>query len=163
MIFRTTEVGSPTVTLLESADGFETWQYVGSTVVVPWYLLLCPLWWFLNDREPVPPFDYLPTYNIVLRYIAWYTRNPFWNFGRYVMGLNNKTFVVWGPTPALVPHPREGVPPVDKNFGWHFLIYRKWIWLPFISYECSRFIFYWGWQSTGYFGVKFSIHGTFGV
>jgi hypothetical protein len=107
-----------------------------------------PVWWLENADEPVPPAWYLP--NDSHRTLKWRFRNPFHNFGFYVIGVADKKFVRSGRYPERNSNPRG---------GWDFeLARRKVALLPFISFERKKFNFYLGWREHGAFGVEMKFH-----
>ncbi|MGA2869794.1 MAG: hypothetical protein ABSF34_11630 [Verrucomicrobiota bacterium] len=113
-----------------------------------------PVWWLENADEPVPPAWYLP--GDKHRVLKWRFRNPFHNFGFYVIGVSDKHFVRSGHYPERNSNPHG---------GWDFEIARRRLaLLPFVSYERKKFNFYFGWREHGanfYFGWR--EHGAFGV
>jgi len=106
-----------------------------------------PVWWFKNSDEPVPPAWYKP--HDKRRNTKWRLRNPLHNFDNYVIGIADKKFVRSGRYPERNSSPRS---------GWDFAVAKyKWLRLPFVSYERSRFHFYLGWRERGNFGIKVNI------
>ena len=115
---------------------------------------LNPFWWFLNDQEPKPPDWYLPGGQALTRVILWYLRNPFQNFGNYVLGVCDRSYTVCGPAPVMMVMWDDAAPPLT---GWKWsLIKLGCFWLPFVSYS-GRVLFYAGWQPNGFFGFKLNI------
>jgi hypothetical protein len=107
-----------------------------------------PVWWLENADEPVPPASYLP--GDKHRTLKWRFRNPFHNFGFYVIGVSDKKFVRSGHYPE-----RNS----DPHGGWDFeLTRRELALLPYISYERKHFNFYLGWREHGAFGVEMKFH-----
>jgi hypothetical protein len=115
---------------------------------IHFYDKLNPIWWLENSDEPVPPKWYLP--DDKHRELKWRFRNPFHNFGFYIIGIADKKFTRSGFYPERNSDPRG---------GWDFEIARRWIaFLPFISYERPRMNFYFGWREHGAFGVEIRFH-----
>ncbi len=108
------------------------------------YNKLNPVWWVENSDEPVPPNWYKP--DDKHRVMKWHFRNPFHNFGNYVIGVADKKFVRSGKYPE-----RNS----NRNGGWDFEVARrKLVLFPFISYQRGGFNFYFGWRERGNFGIK---------
>lgn len=116
-----------------------------------------PIWWFLNFEEPDPPDWYLPERTTAWwRLLSWYLRNPFQNFGRYVLGVCDQNYIVRGSAPVWATTYLDDDP--NHSGGWKFsIIYLGWLRLPFVSFENARICFYAGWQHWGFFGAKFNI------
>jgi hypothetical protein len=111
---------------------------------IHFYNKLNPVWWLENSDEPVPPKWYKP--DDKHRVMKWHFRNPFHNFSFYVIGVADKEFVRSGKYPERNSKTRG---------GWDFAVARrKTILLPFLSYQCGGFNFYFGWRERGNFGVK---------
>ena len=111
------------------------------------YNKLNPVWWVENSDEPVPPKWYKP--DDKHRVMKWHFRNPFHNFGNYVIGVADKKFVRSGKYPERNSKPRG---------GWDFAVARrKLVLLPFISYQRGSFNFYFGWREHGNFGIKLNV------
>ncbi len=109
---------------------------------------LNPVWWLKNSDEPEPPVWYRP--DDKHRDTKWFFRNPFHNFGFYVIGIVGKEFVRSGRYPEHLGNP---------NGGWNFSISKyKLLRLPMVSYNRRRIDFYFGWRTHGNFGMKFNIH-----
>ena len=64
---------------------------------IHFYDKLNPVWWVKNSDEPVPPEWYKPDDRH--RVMKWHFRNPFHNFGNYVIGVADKKFVRSGKYP----------------------------------------------------------------
>jgi hypothetical protein len=116
---------------------------------------LNPLWWFANDEEPLPPANMYVGKPQWLRVTLWYLRNPFQNFGKYVIGVYDKNYTVTGDSPVCattwldVPgSTRTGFK--RSRIGWR----------PFVSYVGTRVVWYAGWQWWGFFGLKFNIRNS---
>ena len=120
----------------------------------PWRLKINPIWWFKNDDEPEPPEWYKleqPRFTT----LKWYLRNPFQNFGKWVLGVEDRNFTAYGPAPLLTTTWWE----VNGSSGWKWSIIKLPVGcmalrLPFVSFENSKMIFYAGWQPCGFFGFK---------
>lgn len=130
---------------------------------IPWRQKFDLLWWFGNDREPVPPpwyYEQQPHFTV----LKWYLRNPLQNAGWFVFGVADRDREVYGPAPVDVTTWWEvGVRANRKpcaGFKW-CITGIGWVSLPFISYESSWVIAYAGWQSSGFFGVKFNLKTSF--
>jgi hypothetical protein len=114
---------------------------------IHFYNKLNPVWWVENSDEPVPPKWYKPDDR--RRVMKWHFRNPFHNFGNYVIGVADKEFVRSGKYPERNSRPRG---------GWDFAVARrKLVLLPFISYQRGSFNFYFGWREHGNFGIKLNV------
>ncbi len=132
-----------------STEGNRQTAAVTGRVLVSWKKKINPVWWFLNDDEPLPPADYLPSNPQWLRVLRWYVRNPFQNAGKYVFGVFDRNYTVTGTAPVM-----ETTTP---GIGWKWSVIRlNWLRLPFVSLETSAYTFYVGWQFWGYFGIKFN-------
>lgn len=118
----------------------------------PWWRKINPVWWLFNDQEPTAPDWYLPGSSATWREIAWWLRNPAYNFFRYVVGIEDRPVTVTGPAPVLVTTAYEAW----GTYGWKWARLRsRWFVFPFVSYESARWILYAGWlPSGGRFGVK---------
>jgi hypothetical protein len=113
---------------------------------IPIYHKLNPFWWFMNVDDPNPPAWFSPDSNC--RRVKWFLRNPFHNFGFYVIGIADHEFVRSGGYPGLNS---------DPDGGWNFAVSKyKWRRLPYASYWRGRFEFYIGWRNRGNFGIKIS-------
>lgn len=114
-----------------------------------------PVWWFLNDDEPDPPEWQLPGKPFVIRQLSWYLRNPLQNFGKYVLGVADRNYVVVGTAPVYATTWSD-VDPVKT--GWKVSTIRAdGLYLPFVSYENAYLTWYAGWQWSGFFGFKFNL------
>lgn len=122
---------------------------------MPLYKKLNPLWWFGNTEEPRPPEGLYVGNPEWLRVLRWYLRNPFQNFGKYVLGVYDRNYTVTGTPPVLLtawsdwPNGRTGFKFSVIGIG----LLR----LPFVSYTGKRVMWYAGWQWWGYFGFKFNL------
>jgi hypothetical protein len=107
---------------------------------------LNPIWWFGNADEPVAPKWYRPGKSC--RNFMWHMRNPFHNFDFYVVGIVEKPFTRVGRFADRLSNP---------NGGWNWSVSRyKRLRLPFIDYRRGKFEFYFGWRTSGAFGIKFN-------
>ena len=52
------------------------------------------LWWCGNDWDKSPPAWSMPGCEEWLRRLNWWFRNPFHNFGRYVLGVGDQNYIV---------------------------------------------------------------------
>lgn len=108
-----------------------------------------PIWWLGNEWDPDPPDWSMPGSSMWLRRINWWFRNPFHNFGRYVLGVGDKNYKVIF----------ERLPPKDainQPMGLEraSLVFDDGKTLPWFFYGGKYFNFYWGWQPTGFAGLK---------
>ena len=137
------------VTWLATAP--ETSAMVENRQPFSWRLKINPVWWFQNLAEPDPPEWYKPGAARWWRYVGWYMRNPLQNFGRYVVGVCDRNYIIVGSPPVLETTAR----------GWKWsVIHLRWLRLPFVSYENEWITFYAGWQWWGFAGVKFNLNKT---
>ena len=121
----------------------------------PAWKKLNPVWWFLNDDEPDPPDWQLPGKPYLIRQLSWYVRNPMQNFGRYVVGVNDRDYTVVGMAPVYATNWSDVGP--GRN-GWKTsIIHIGWLRLPYVSYESETVLWYAGWQWSGFFGFKFNL------
>jgi hypothetical protein len=118
-----------------------------NTPTIHFYNRLNPIWWLGNADEPRPPEWYRP--NARTRTFTWYLRNPFSNFSKYVIGIQDKKSIRSGKYPD-----KNGNP----HGGWNFAVSRRHILiLPFIDFKHGRFEFYSGWRERGNFGMKLNL------
>lgn len=126
-------------------------------------LLLVPFfctWWVKNDDEPMAGPEYLAGYPYWLRVAGWYLRNPLQNFGKYVMGVHDRNYTVYGTAPVMWITAWNDLP--DWTFengrrGWKFsMIHIGWLRLPFVSYVGKKVMWYFGWAWWGFFGAKWN-------
>jgi len=133
----------------------ESYTFTGR-VREPWYDKVNPIWWFLNDTEQTvdqaPTF--YPTYPHWLRWVLWNIRNPIQNFRAFVIGVQDKNYTVTGKVPVLTVQRDDLVPP-EKGFQYCYL-HGGDLWFPrgFVSYSGTYIDWYFGWQPTGFFGLK---------
>ena len=95
---------------------------------IHFYNKLNPVWWAKNSDEPVPPDWYQPEDRG--RVMKWHFRNPFHNFGNYVIGVADKEFVRSWQIPERNSNPRGGLGlcggPAQTGFASvHFLPARR--------------------------------------
>ena len=131
---------------------------VSGRIPQPLWKKLNPVWWLLNDDEPDPPHWQLPGKPYLLRQLSWYVRNPFHNFGKYVLGVCDRNYTVVGSSPVYATTWSD----IDANMtGWKVsTINVSGFRLPFIAYEDEHVIWYAGWQWSGFFGFKFNIKNS---
>jgi len=131
---------------------------VRGRVKQPLWKKLNPIWWLLNDEEPDPPDWQLPGKPFIVRQLSWYARNPFQNFGKYVLGVHDRNYTVVGVAPVYVTNWSDIDP---EKTGWKFsTIHIARLRLPFIAYENRYLLWYAGWQWSGFFGFKFNIKNS---
>jgi hypothetical protein len=122
---------------------------------------LNPIWWFLNDDEQkATDADaqwYHPEWPQWRRVLYWnFMRNPLQNFRCYVVGVQDRNYSVWGRAPVMTVQ-RNDLQPPERGFQWCVLALGS-LRLPFVSYSGRRVVWYLGWQPSGFFGAKFSLH-----
>lgn len=143
----------------ESADGRSA--TVTGREPQPWRKKINPIWWFLNDEEPMAGPEYLAGLPDWLRVAGWYLRNPLQNFGKYVLGCYDRNYTVVGTAPVMWITAWNDLPGwtfEDGRRGWKFSVIKVgWLRLPFVSYVGKKFMFYIGWAWWGFFGAKFNI------
>lgn len=128
---------------------------VTGRVKQPWWKKIQPWWWLMNDEEPRPPADMYQGKPEWLRLLLWYLRNPFQNFGKYVIGVYDRNYTVTGTPPVCVTAWND-MP--DCRLGWKFSVINIGILrLPFVSYVGKRVMWYAGFQWWGFFGFKFNV------
>ena len=121
----------------------------------PVWKKLNPVWWFLNDDEPDPPDWHLAAKPYVIRQLSWYARNPFQNFGKYVLGVYDRNYTVVGTAPV---HATSWSDIHPGGTGWKVsTIHVAGLSLPFVSYENEHVLWYAGWQWWGFFGFKLKV------
>lgn len=120
---------------------------------------LNPIWWFGNDDEQQLPDWYQPTWPYWRRWLYWNVlRNPLQNFRAFVIGVQDKNFLVTGRSPVLTVQ-RDDLAPPEHGWQWCYLHGGE-LRLPraFVSYSGRRVTWYLGWQPSGFFGAKFNLH-----
>jgi hypothetical protein len=129
-------------------------------VLIPWTIKLDPLWWLVGpDGWNVPDVNngapYLPTVtNVLLRRLIWFGfRNPLMNFVGFVIGVEDRNYMVTGSAPVLATTGRDCTP---QQIGWRWAVLKtRWMRLPFVSYYGGWIEFYLGWRpASGGFGLK---------
>lgn len=121
---------------------------------ISWRTKINPIWWFGNDPEPDAPEWLLPGKPEWFRQFWWHIRNPLNNFARYVVGVEDRAFIAWGPSPVNVPDWTEVSPDL---YGWKWSVVEVGnIYLPYISYSRGSICFHIGWMAwSGRFALKF--------
>jgi hypothetical protein len=128
----------------------DSYTFTGRVRVSLWKKLN-PIWWFGNAVEQnvdQAPW-YMPTSPNWLRALAWGIRNPLQNFRAFVIGVQDKNYTVTGKAPVLTVQ-RDDI----GETGWQWCVIQLLIPRPFVSYSGKHFVFYLGWQPTGFFGAK---------
>lgn len=154
-------------TLVDGADlralprGCEILITVTGRVQVPLRKKLNPIWWVLNDWDRDPPRWYLPSRPGWYRRVYWWFRNPFHNFGRYVLGVCDRNYVMTITRRdgyQHVVHPDGGHE--DYLVGWergYISLGRSRLpWIAWGATSPMQSKFYAGWQPTGFAGLKFN-------
>lgn len=134
----------------------ESKYIINHTRVFPLFTKLNPIWWFGNHEEPVAPSWYHPdrTPNW-WRQLSWYLRNPLQNFSRYVVGVNDRNYWIYGSHPVDATTVTDAYP---DRYGWKWSVIHIGIFLlPFVSFENRYIKAYFGWQHWGFFGGKFNL------
>lgn len=122
---------------------------------ISWIWKIQPWWWLYNTDEPNPPAWYKPGSDELVRMSLWYVRNFAQNFGRYVVGVCDRDYDVYGQTPVDVTDMRD----LDLT-GWktstiHIGVLR----LPYVSYTGTRVQWHVGWEPRGNLATKFIVMG----
>jgi hypothetical protein len=116
-----------------------------------------PIWWFQNDDEQTVDQAtwYHPEWPYWHRWLIWNVfRNPLQNFRCYVVGVQDRNYTVTGKAPVQTVQRNDLTPP---ETGWQWCRLNTLIPLWFVSYSGTRFVWYAGWQPSGFFGVKFNV------
>lgn len=125
---------------------------------IAWWWKIQP-WWWLGNQEGLDP-NYMPQWPLWQRRVFWFFRNFAYNFFRFVVGVEDRSFYVTGDAPVFTTFWYECAVP---RFGYkHSSIDLDWIKLPFVSYSGNRVVWYAGWlPSGGRLGLKFNLvsHG----
>jgi hypothetical protein len=110
---------------------------------------LNPLWWCSNDWDKLPPDWSMPGRPESMRKLNWWFRNPFHNFGRYVLGVGDQNYIVRITR-------RDGQYSNGELKGWEIgeIVLSGGRKLPWYAYGSEKFVFYWGWQPVGFGGLK---------
>jgi hypothetical protein len=148
----------PTVTetWITNADGQVA--SVSGRAEQPIWKKVNPVWWVLNDDEPDPPDWQLPNKPYLVRQLSWFVRNPFQNFGNYVVGVHDRNYTVIGMAPVYATSWSDVGP---HKQGWKTsTIHLGALRLPFVSYENDQILWYAGWQWSGFFGFKFIVKNS---
>jgi hypothetical protein len=126
-------------------------------VAKPWSKKLNPIWWWQNDDQQTvdqAPW-YHPNWPEWRRALIWNVfRNPLQNFRAYVVGVQDRNYVVTGKAPVLTIQRNDLVPP---QTGYQWCILHTMIPLGFVSYSGKHVVWYAGWQPNGFFGFKFNL------
>jgi hypothetical protein len=141
-----------------SADGGHA--VVTGRAKKPIWKKLNPLWWFFNEGEPLPPEGYLKGQPQWQRVIRWYIRNPFQNFGQFVLGVYDRNYEVYGTAPVKATTWLDVAGQQDRTGLKWSVIRLGWLRLPFVSYTGKKVVWYAGWQWWGFFGFKFNIRDS---
>lgn len=136
-------------------------RVVGRTRVSVWKKINL-LWWPRNDFEPEPPDWYLPDRPGWWRAVFWWFRNPFQNFGRFVLGVADRDYeaeITRRDDYRRVYDDSGGHE--DRLIGWEVGEIRlpSGATLPWVAWGCLSPVsskFYVGWQLTGFAGLKFN-------
>jgi hypothetical protein len=141
-----------------TGQSFVTTESIGITgrSRVPLHKKFNPIWWFRNDTEETvhEATWYRPEWPRWRRWLYWTAfRNPAQNFRAFVIGVQDKNYIVTGRAPVLTVQ-RDDLEPPESGWQW-CVLHRGNLLVPrvFVSYS-GRIVFYAGWQPTGFFGVK---------
>ena len=124
-----------------------TKEEIEATYPISWKKKINPIWWFGNYNDPVDRVnadgtpahpDYFPNKPTWFRKLAWATRNPLHNFCFFVIGLEDRKYLV-----------RDGEIWPDDTQKWN-------VRLPFISYRGKKWEWYIGWRKGWTFGLNFT-------
>lgn len=121
-----------------------------------------PFWWITNDWDPVPPMWYMPLHKNLIRTVMWWFRNPFHNFGRYVLGVGDRNYkFVYTRADGYIHRINPDGGHEDVLVGWEcgYIELQGGARLPWIAYGSfgpPTTKFYMGWQPTGFAGLKFN-------
>jgi len=142
---------------LRLAPGEELYMRVDGRTPLPDKLKMNPLWWSLNDWDTTPPDWSMPDAPYWLRALNWWFRNPFHNLGRYVLGVGDQNYIVriYQRDGYETKTNADGGVSVEL-VGWEkgeIILYNG-TRLPWISYSSDKLLWYWGWQPTGFAGLK---------
>lgn len=140
-----------------------------SAVLLPWWGIIIAIiiaftctWWMKNDEEPMAGPEYMAGKPQWLRVLGWYTRNPWQNFGKYVMGVYDRNYIVSGDAPVMWITAWNDLPgwtSEDGRRGYKrsTIKLQSGLRLPFVSYVGKKYMWYVGWAWWGFFGAKFNI------
>jgi hypothetical protein len=134
-----------------------TTSAVTGRVRVPFLTKITPRFWFANSFEQTladAPW-YEPNLPQAKRESDWNNRNPAQNFRAVVLGVQDKNYSVRGRAPVMTVQ-RDDLQPPEKGWQW-CVLYGGDLWVPrFFFGRCGNWITqYYGWQPTGFAGVKF--------
>ncbi len=122
---------------------------------------LNPIWWLLNDDEQKLDDGttdwYMAGKPQWLRRVCWELRNPLQNLRAFVLGVQDRNYVVYGRAPVLTVQ-RDDLFPLDGTLvQWCVCLIGGWLPLPFISFAGKHVVVYFGWQPSGFFGAKLNV------
>jgi hypothetical protein len=126
---------------------------------VPLSKKLNPAWWFGNDTEQAVEQAtwYHPEWPEWRRRAMWNLRNPLQNFRAYVIGVQDRNYTVdvvkGNPDPNVVQRDDVG------ELGWQVstLKFDSGLKLPWVSYSGEHIVWQFGWQPSGFVGVKLNV------
>ena len=123
---------------------------------VPWFYKINPIWWFKNDVEQRLNDGttdwWAPGYPEWIRRLTWEFRNPIQNLRSFVLGVQDKNYTVRGRAPVMTSQ-RDDL----GETGWQWSVLSGgdlWVPRPYVAYTDKNFVFYIGWQASGFFGAK---------
>jgi hypothetical protein len=135
----------------------------------PWYQPDKPEWlrWVMwNMRNPAQnlrAYCGLWALSVVLlatAACAWFSLASWWLLLislAFVGGVSDRNYMVYGRAPVMTVQRNDLVPP-QHGFQWCVIALKCGLFLPFLSYSGKHVVWYWGWQPSGFFGVKFNLH-----
>lgn len=128
-----------------------TKEELEATYPISWKKKINPLWWFGNYNDPVDRVNqdgtevrptFYPGKPHWFRAMMWGLRNPLHNFCFFVIGLEDRTYLI-----------NDGQIWPKKDRKWN-------VRLPFISYRGKKWEFYFGWRKGQTFGINFTKSNT---